>query len=105
MPWDWRLPSAELAKAGRTGSPKAGSGLHFVSFHFTHKLTRPQILAAWSGKQPGDATLWRWLERAGDQGLVLREGSGRRGDAFRYWLPGRDVPWEPDFLESLGLRP
>lgn len=33
--------------------------------------------------KPDDATLWRWLDRAVNQGMVTQEGSGKRGSPFR----------------------
>lgn len=49
-------------------------------------LTRREILSLWPEDHPlpDDATLWRWLDRAVKQGLLVQEGSGRRGSAFRY---------------------
>lgn len=69
------------------------------------KLTRREILAAWPDRQPHEATLYRWLERSVERRLILQEGTGRRNDPFRYWLPGRDLPWLPDPLDVLGLGP
>jgi hypothetical protein len=56
------------------------------------KLTRADVLEQWPPDfpRPGAVTLWRWLERASAEGRVCRSGSGRRHDAFRYWLPGRE---------------
>ena len=53
------------------------------------KLDRRQVHAAWPGDylRPDESTLWRWLERAVALGLVRRQGSGRKADPFRYWLP------------------
>jgi hypothetical protein len=28
------------------------------------------------------------------QGRVQRDGSGRRNDPYRYWLPGREAAWQ-----------
>jgi hypothetical protein len=60
------------------------------------KLTRRQVARSWppDAEAPAPATLWRWLERAVGQGLMLREGSGRRRDPFRYWLPGQEEQWK-----------
>jgi hypothetical protein len=62
------------------------------------KLTRTQILRRWppGEEAPPAVTLWRWLERAVGQGLLLREGSGRKKDPFRYWLPARQEMLRPD---------
>jgi hypothetical protein len=32
----------------------------------------------------------RWLV---DQGSVERDGAGRKGDPYRYWLSDRDLPY------------
>ena len=55
-----------------------------------HKLTRHEILDDWPEEceRPDENTLWRWLDRAVKQGLILHEGLGRRNSPFRYWLPG-----------------
>jgi hypothetical protein len=43
-----------------------------------------------TGPPPDRSTLSRWLKRATRQGLICCEGTGYRGDGFRYWLPGRE---------------
>jgi hypothetical protein len=60
------------------------------------KLTRTQIVRRWplDSEAPTGVTLWRWLERAVGQGLLLREGTGRKNDPFRYWLPGQEEKWK-----------
>jgi hypothetical protein len=62
------------------------------------KLTRPQILDDWplDLAKPAGQTLWRWLNAAGDRGLVQRDGRGRKGEPFRYWLPGKIEEWLAD---------
>ncbi len=42
-------------------------------------------------ERPDPGTLWRWLESACARDLLTRTGTGRRGDAFRYGLPGLDT--------------
>ncbi len=44
-------------------------------------------------RAPDQTTLWRWLERAVERGQVLRDGSGRSHEPFRYWLPGQEEKW------------
>jgi hypothetical protein len=34
------------------------------------------------------------LERAVAGALLLREGSGRKNDPYRYWLPGQEEKWK-----------
>ena len=41
------------------------------------------------------------LEFGVSLGLVCQDGTGRRGSPLRYWLAGRDVPWEPDARDLL----
>ena len=67
------------------------------------KLTRRDILKQWQeeGKPPAEATLWRWLQRAVDQGLLCQEGTGRRQDPFRYWLPDQPERWRDDPIAQL----
>jgi hypothetical protein len=78
--------------------------MHLVLSEAIEKLTRPQIVKKWPApRPPSEVTLWRWLERAVERRLVLQEGQGRKGDPYRYWLPGRELPWYPDPLESLGF--
>jgi hypothetical protein len=55
-------------------------------------LTQRQILAHWpsASHQPDLATVSRSLKRGLEQGLIQREGTGRRNDQYRYWL--NDAP-------------
>ncbi|MCI0456484.1 MAG: AAA family ATPase [Gemmataceae bacterium] len=59
------------------------------------KLTRREILAEWPEDfdKPNPATVWEWLQRAVAQGLVSQEGTGRKNDPYRYWIPGREQTW------------
>jgi hypothetical protein len=43
-------------------------------------------------------TLRRWLERAVEEGLVRRDGGGRRDSPYRYWLPESEARWRQDPL-------
>jgi hypothetical protein len=56
------------------------------------KRTRQQLLAEWPADfpRPSEATLIRWLNRAVAAALVCQEGTGRRADPLRYWLPGQE---------------
>ena len=61
------------------------------------KLTRQEMLDNWcpDHPRPDALALWRWLRRAAACGLVRQEGTGRRGDPFRYWLPEREEALRP----------
>ena len=66
------------------------------------KLTRQQILDEWHADLPvpSTKTLWRWLDRAVELGLVHCSGSGRRNDPFLYWLPQQEMLWGQDPLHA-----
>ncbi len=59
------------------------------------KLTRAAILKDWPDDfpRPQANALWRWLDRAVNDGLILRDGLGRKNQPFRYWLPGAEKRW------------
>jgi hypothetical protein len=67
------------------------------------KLSRKQLYEDWpQHRKPDKVTIWRWLDRAVSLRRLCQEGSGRRQDPYRYWLPGVDSVWFPDPLELLG---
>jgi hypothetical protein len=68
-----------------------------------NKLRRVDILENWPPDfvAPSKATLWRWLDRAVDEGLVLREGEGRCNSPFRYYLAEKIVQWLDDPLQFI----
>jgi hypothetical protein len=70
------------------------------------KLTRKQVLERWPADfpVPDASTLWRWLERAVGQRLVLRQGAGRSNDPYRYWLLGMEEEWRRDPLALPALE-
>jgi len=72
--------------------------LHRVLEEAREKLTRAELLAAWPEEHepPAATTLWRWLDRALGLKLVQREGTGRKNDPHRYWLPGQEEKWRTD---------
>ena len=51
--------------------------------------------------QPEATAVWRLLDRAVEQGLVLREGSGKKNDPFRYWMAERVEVWKQDPLYEM----
>jgi AAA domain len=67
------------------------------------KLTRRQVLDEWPPDQsrPGDMTIWRWLDRAVERGLLLREGEGRKSEPHRFWLAEKEAIWSSDPLWML----
>jgi hypothetical protein len=62
------------------------------------KLTRGDILAEWPPDfaKPGGTQLQVWLNRAVEGGLILREGTGRKRDPFRYWLAAAEAKWRAE---------
>ncbi len=68
-----------------------------------NKLTRDDILQEWPADfdKPAPSTLRKWLDRAVGRSLVAVEGSGRKSDPFRYWLPEREAVWKQDPLYQL----
>jgi hypothetical protein len=75
--------------------PEGWTVLRMVLEDAPRKLTRLEILNEWPADfdKPSAKTLWKWLTRAVDGGLVACEGSGRKRDPFRYWLPERLAAW------------
>jgi hypothetical protein len=57
------------------------------------KLTRQDILKEWPAgfDAPSATTVGRLLDRAVKQGLARCEGSGNKGDPYRYWLAQREA--------------
>jgi hypothetical protein len=43
------------------------------------------------------ALLWHWLDRAVATGLLLRDGTGRKSDPFRFWLQEKNEALNNDF--------
>jgi hypothetical protein len=66
--------------------------VHYVLAYASHKLSQHDILQRWPVEEnrPDRSTLSRWLKRATQQGLICCAGTGYRGAAFLYWLPGRE---------------
>ena len=54
-------------------------------------LTRLDLLTHWPATRsvPHPGTLWRWLQRALELGLVEMSGAGTKGEPFRFWLRER----------------
>lgn len=66
--------------------------LQMVLEDVPQKLTRRDILDEWPDDfvKPDRATLWRWLDRALKLNRVACEGTGRKNEPFRYWLPASE---------------
>lgn len=82
-----------LVRTDPTGTPLAQPWpeLHAILAGAQDRLTQEKILLLWPREErPDRSTLSRWLKRATQQGVVCCDGSGYRGDPFRYWLPGRE---------------
>jgi hypothetical protein len=61
------------------------------------KLSREEILAGWPAEErPDPTTLYRWLRRAVERGLLRQDGLGKSKDPFRYWLPESEERWRKD---------
>ncbi len=57
------------------------------------------IVAEWPADfdKPSATQLKLWLGRAVERGLILREGTGRKSDPFRYWLPASEAKWREQY--------
>ncbi len=70
------------------------------------ELTRAEIPTAWPAdfSCPKPTTLRKWLDEAFDRGLIQREGSGRRSEPFRYFLPEKMAKWQADPIYQLNQK-
>jgi len=76
--------------------------VHSILENALHKLTRKEIRRAWPRRPPPHAiTIGRWLDHAIENGLIHRDGKGKRANPFRYWLPSRIEAWLADPLSRL----
>ena len=71
------------------------------------KLTRKALLERWpeDAAKPDPISLYRWLLHGFGSGKVCREGTGRRGDPHRYWLPGRESDGRLELPDLPALTP
>lgn len=69
--------------------------LRMVLEDVPQKVTRHDILDEWPDDfpKPNSTTLWRWLSKTVADGLILMEGTGRKQDPYRYWLPTSEERW------------
>jgi hypothetical protein len=68
-------------------------------------LTRRQLLESWPKQValPNPVTLWRALDGAVQHGKLGQDGTGKKCDPLRYFVPGTDVKWRPHPLDILDL--
>jgi hypothetical protein len=80
-----------------TGWTESWTVLLLVLEEANERLTQREILEQWPEDfcKPDPATLSRTLNRALEQELVRRVGTGRRNAPFRYWLPSREDYFYP----------
>ena len=57
-------------------------------------LSRSELLARWPGPPPGEASLWRTLQRGCETGLFTCRGPGIKSDPHRYELAAKSQPPE-----------
>jgi hypothetical protein len=95
---DYLLVAESNADENAVSTPLP-EGLRLILEDARGKMTRRQILSAWLPDfrpAPDEGTLCRWLTRAVENGQVSRDGTGRRNDPFRYWLPQLEERWKQD---------
>lgn len=91
-----------LAASDAAGTPlvRTWPEVHAILAGASDRLTQDEILEQWptADRDPPDrSTLFRWLTRATQQGLIRRSGAGSRGARYRYWLPGHEpLLWPGD---------
>ncbi len=92
------LPVAE-PETGPDGFQAYLDAFQMVLEDAPQKLTRGDILAEWPADfdKPGATQLKLWLNRAVERGLLLREGTGRKTDPFRYRLPATEAKWRAKY--------
>jgi hypothetical protein len=68
----------------------------------TERLTMREILQEWPEDfpKPDVTTIARGLKRGLEEGVLRRQGTGRRNDPYRYWLPDNEVFFRPGFGAS-----
>ncbi len=103
---EWAADGTDYLSLGEVADEEfRGAWERLAGFFATapEKLTRRELRALWpSGRDaPSEQTLWRWLERAVGEKLLLRDGTGHRNAPFRYWLPGREAEVTEDPLARL----
>jgi hypothetical protein len=66
--------------------------VHAILAGRTTSATHHELLTDWppDRAKPSPSVLYEWLNRATEQKLVRRHGTGRRSDPYRYRLPNED---------------
>jgi hypothetical protein len=66
--------------------------LHAILKKRTLAATHQELLMDWPAElqRPSAATLYDWLNRAYEEKLLRRQGTGRAGDPYRYRLENED---------------
>jgi hypothetical protein len=61
------------------------------------RLTQREILAQWPDdfRKPDQATISRALRKGVEEGQIRVQGSGRKTDPYRYWLPAKESEFDP----------
>lgn len=61
-------------------------------------LSREEVRKDWPPElqRPTANLLWKWLARAQQHGKIVREGTGRRNDPYRYFMPEKMKQWMAD---------
>jgi hypothetical protein len=105
---EWTADGTDYTPLGDFDAPELDDGwqvLFWVLEDADQKLTRQEILKTWPAdyRKPEESTLWRWLERGVEAGRVLKQGTGRKNEPYRYWLDGMEEVWrsDPFYLEPL----
>jgi hypothetical protein len=72
--------------------------LHRLLAESKYKITQKELLEKWplDAAKPAVNTLWRWLENAAREGLVVKSGPGTKSEPCRYCLPGQPEQWLND---------
>jgi len=83
-----------LVRTDADGTPlvQTWPEVYYLLAHATQKLSLQDMVRHWPTEEvpPERSTLSRWLQRATEQRLIYRSGTGLKGDGFRYWLPGQE---------------
>jgi hypothetical protein len=82
--------SVAAARVGEAANERSEEVEAILANAYT-KHSQEELLEQWPTDRvcPNRTTLYRWLRAAVEAGRVSCEGTGTRGDPFRYWLPER----------------